>query len=128
MICWRLPLRVNALDRQAADTGARERGQRHRVACFHEIDPRWGAGRFDRKTSRKLFGRRWGSNRLAGTYSITFVGARAGTNFDGNTRLRQSSLRQHFDDALKISGVLIRQDAFESRQREIRSNYVKLSA
>src|SRR5262249_40394990 len=53
VICRRLGLRVNALDRQAADTDARERGQRHCVACFHEIDPRCRGRTFDRETSLK---------------------------------------------------------------------------
>src|SRR5262245_35204051 len=98
MICWRLGLRVNALDGQAADTDARERGQRQRVACFHEIDPRCGGWTFDRETSLKFL-------------------RHNDANFGIGT-LGQSGLRQAFDDTLKISGVLVRQDALALRQRE----------
>src|SRR5712691_8533714 len=48
------------------------------------------------------------------------------TTLPRSGRLRQSRLRQAFDDALKISGVLVRQDAFALRQREVRIHFEKL--
>src|SRR6266566_8351345 len=55
------------------------------------------------------------------------VGARAQTTFvDCNARLRQPGLRQAFGAALKIGGVLVRQDALALRQREARIHLEKL--
>src|SRR6266487_3602429 len=55
------------------------------------------------------------------------VGGRAQTTFvDCNARLRQPGLRQAFGDALKIGGVLVRQDALALRQREARIHLEKL--
>src|SRR2546428_6960857 len=45
---------------------------------------------------------------------------------DCDARLRQSGRRQAFDDALKISGVLVRQDALALRQREAWIHFEKL--
>jgi len=44
----------------------------------------------------------------------------------GDARLRQSSLRQTFGDALEISGVLVRQGARALRQREFGIHFEKL--
>ena len=72
-----------------------------------------------------------GSNKFPRTHSIISSyhlvdGHARPTTLPRSGRLRQSRLRQAFDDALKISGVLVRQDAFALRQREIRIHFEKL--